>query len=105
MCRAAWGCGPGRGWSGRCGGRAAGGFEEVEPLALAVPAFGQVEGAAAPAVAGGPSGDGDQIAADGGGAGPGVAAAISAFSPRTSTDLPWIFVRPNLPHLRGVLSG
>jgi len=31
------GCGPGRGWSGRCGGRAAGGLEEVEPFALAVP--------------------------------------------------------------------
>jgi hypothetical protein len=25
-----------------------------------------------------------------------LTAAMSAFSPRTSTDLPWIFVRPNL---------
>jgi len=40
----------------------------------AVPAFGQVDGEAAPAVAGGPAGDGDQVAADGGRAGPGVAA-------------------------------
>jgi hypothetical protein len=42
---------------------------------LTVPAFGQVQGEAAPAVAGGAAGDGDQVAADGGRAGPGVGAA------------------------------
>jgi hypothetical protein len=70
-----WGCGPGLGWSGRCGGWPAGGFEEAGPFVLAVPAFGQVQGDAVPAVAGGPRGDGDQVAADGRRAGPGVAAA------------------------------
>ena len=65
----------GRGWSGRCGGRPAGGFEEVQPFVVAVPAFGQVQGETAAAVAGGAGGDGDEVAADGGGAGPGVAAA------------------------------
>jgi hypothetical protein len=30
----------GLGWSGRCGGRPAGGFEQVHPLVLAMPAFG-----------------------------------------------------------------
>jgi hypothetical protein len=42
---------------------------------LAVPALGQVEGEPVPAVAGGTSSDGEQVAADGGGAGPGVPAA------------------------------
>jgi hypothetical protein len=42
---------------------------------LAVPALGQVQGEAAPAVAGRAAGDGDQVAADGGRACPGVAAA------------------------------
>jgi hypothetical protein len=42
---------------------------------LAVPAFGQVQGEATPAVAGGAAGDGDQVTADSGRAGPGVAAA------------------------------
>jgi len=42
---------------------------------LAVPALGQVQGELAAAVAGGAGGDGDQVAADGGRAGPGVAAA------------------------------
>jgi hypothetical protein len=65
----------GRGWSGCGGGRPAGGFEEVQPFALAVPAFGQVEREAVPAVAGGAGGDGDQVAADGGRAGFRVAAA------------------------------
>jgi hypothetical protein len=41
------GLGPVLGRSGRCGGRAAGGFEEVQLLALAVPALGQVQGEAA----------------------------------------------------------
>jgi uncharacterized protein YbjT (DUF2867 family) len=36
----------GLGWSGRCGGRAAGGADKVEPFVFAVPAFGQVQGAA-----------------------------------------------------------
>jgi hypothetical protein len=40
-----------------------------------VPAFGQVEGDAVPAVAGRAAGDGDQVAADGGGPGLAVAAA------------------------------
>ena len=66
---AAWGCGPGRGWSGRCGGRAAGRVPEVEPFLLAVPVFGQVEGEVPSAVAGGAGGDRDQVAADGRGAG------------------------------------
>ena len=65
----------GLGWSGRCGGRSAGGFEQVQPCVLAVPAFGQVQGEAAAAVADGPGGDGDQVAADRDGAGPAVAAA------------------------------
>ena len=65
----------GRGWSGRCGGWPAGGFEQVQPFVAAVPAFGQVQGELAAAVAGGPGGDGDQVAADGGGAGLRVAAA------------------------------
>ena len=34
----------GLGWSGRCGGWPAGGLEQVEPLVLAVPFFGQVQG-------------------------------------------------------------
>jgi hypothetical protein len=51
------------------------GFEDVQPFVVAVPAFGQVQGQAAPAVACGPGGDGDQVAADGGCADPGVAAA------------------------------
>jgi len=42
---------------------------------LAVPAVGQVQGELAAAVAGGPGGDGDQVAADRGGAGLRVAAA------------------------------
>jgi hypothetical protein len=42
---------------------------------LVVPALGQVEGEVAAAVAGGPAGDGDQVAADGGCAGLCVAAA------------------------------
>jgi hypothetical protein len=40
---------------------------EVQPFLLAVPVFGQVEGEVA--VAGGAGGDGDGVAADGGGAG------------------------------------
>ena len=61
----------GSGWSGRPGGRAAGGFEQVHPFGLAVPVFGQVQGDVASAVAGGPGGDGDEVAAQGGGPGPG----------------------------------
>ena len=59
----------GPGWSGRCGGRAAGGGEQVQPFVLAVPAFGQVQGEVAAAVPGGAGGDGDQVAADGRGPG------------------------------------
>ena len=54
---AAVGRGPGRGWSGRRGGRRAGRGEQVLPLLLAVPAFGQVHGEVA--VPGGAGGDGD----------------------------------------------
>ena len=63
------GCGPVRGWSGRCGGWPAGRIEEAEPFVLAVPAFGQVQGEVAAAVPGGAGGDGDQVAADGRGPG------------------------------------
>jgi hypothetical protein len=55
--------------------RPAGGLEEVQPLVLAVPALGQAKGDQAAAVAGGTGGDGDEVAADGGLAGPGVTAA------------------------------
>ena len=57
------------GWSGSCGGRPAGAIEEAEPLVLAVPAVGQVEGNVAASVAGGAGGDRDQVAADGRGPG------------------------------------
>jgi hypothetical protein len=63
------GCGPGRGWSGRGRGRPAGGFPQVQPLLLAVPALGQVHGEVAAAVPGGAAGDRDQGAADGRGPG------------------------------------
>ena len=66
---AAVGVRTGPGWSGRCGGRAAGGVEEVQPFVLAVPAFGQVQGDVAAAVPGDAGGDVDQVAADGGAAG------------------------------------
>ena len=62
------------GRAGRCGGRAAGGFEEVQPFLMPVPAIGQVKGEAVAAVAGGAGGDTDQGPADRGRAGPGVAA-------------------------------
>jgi len=60
------------GWSGRLGGWAGGGFEQVHQLLFAVPVFGQVQGEVAVAVAGGAGGDVDQVAADGGAAGFGV---------------------------------
>ena len=62
----------GLGWSGRGGGWAAGGLEQVEPFLAMVPAFGQVQGEVAAAVAGGAGGDVDQVAADGGAAGLGA---------------------------------
>ena len=65
--RAGVGCGPVG--AGRCGGRAAGGFEEVEPFLMPVPAIGQVKGEAVAAVAGGAGGDTDQGPADRGRAG------------------------------------
>src|SRR5487761_1234553 len=68
VCLSAWGCGPDRGWSGRAGGRPAGFCPQVLPGLFAVVACGQVEDEAAAAVAGGPRADGDQVAADGGGA-------------------------------------
>ena len=69
VCLSACGRGPGRGWSGRVGGRPARFCPQVQPRLLAVVAFGQVKGQVAAAVAGGPGGHGDQVAADGGGAG------------------------------------
>jgi hypothetical protein len=63
----------GVGWSGRLGGwRAAGGFEQVHPLLLTVPALGQVQGDVPSAVVGGAGGHVDEVAADGGAAGFGV---------------------------------
>ena len=53
----------GLGWSGYPGGRVAGGFEEAEPLGLAVPAVGQVQGEVAAGGAGGAGGDVDEVAA------------------------------------------
>jgi hypothetical protein len=54
------------------GGWAGGGFEQVHPLGLAVPAVGQVQGDLAPAVAGNPGGDIDEVAAQRGAAGLGA---------------------------------
>jgi hypothetical protein len=47
----------GRGWSGRCGGRAAGCGEHVQPFVFAVAALREVQGDVA--VPGGAGGDGD----------------------------------------------
>ena len=73
------------GWSGRCGGRTAGGIEEVEPFVLAVPSLGQVQGDVAAAVAGGAGGDGDQVAADG--RGPGFRERQAGQAPAARTRL------------------
>jgi hypothetical protein len=54
------------------GGRAGGGFEEVHPVLLAVPAFGQVQGDVAAAAEGGAGGDVDEVAAQRGAAGVGA---------------------------------
>jgi hypothetical protein len=43
--------------------------EQAGPFVLAVPACGQVDGEVAVAMAGGPRGDGDEVAAHGGAAG------------------------------------
>ena len=76
LCRVARGrCAGGdrvSGWSGRPGGRAAGGFEQGPPFAFAVPVLRQVQGQLAAAAAGEAGGDVDQVGADGGAAGPGV---------------------------------
>src|SRR6266850_2254199 len=61
-------------------GWAACGFEEVQPLLVVVPAFGQVQGEVAAAVAGGAGRDVDEVAAYGGAAGPGVGAAGESAS-------------------------
>jgi hypothetical protein len=66
---AAVGVRAGLGWSGRSGRRVAGGLEEAEPVGLAVPAVGQVQGEVAAAVAGGAGGDVDEVAAQGGASG------------------------------------
>jgi hypothetical protein len=50
-------------------GRSAGGGEEAEPVVLAVPSVGQVEGDAAASVAGDPGSDVDEVAAQGGATG------------------------------------
>lgn len=67
-----WGGVTGLGWSGRGGGRAGCGVEQAGPFLLAVPAVGQVDGEVAVAVAGGPCGDIDEVAAQCGAAGLGV---------------------------------
>ena len=54
------------------GGRAGGGFEQVHPFGLAVPAFEQVQGDVPAAVAGGPGGDVDKVAAQRDAAGLGI---------------------------------
>jgi hypothetical protein len=54
------------------GGWAGGGFEQVHPFLLVVPALGQVHGDVAVAVAGGAGGDVDEVGPDGGAAGFGV---------------------------------
>src|SRR6266567_3749234 len=59
----------GPGWSGRACGRPAAGLEQGQPVVLAVPAFGQVQGQPAAAGARDPGGDVDQVRADGGAAG------------------------------------
>jgi len=51
---------------------AAGGFEQVHPFGLAVPACGEVQGQVAAAVPRGPRGEVDQVAADRRASGPGV---------------------------------
>ena len=66
------GRGPGRGWSGRSGGRPAGLCPQVQPGMLTVVARGQVEDEVAAAVAGDAGAEGDQVPADGRGAGSGV---------------------------------
>src|SRR3974377_1959361 len=58
---------PGLGWSGHLGRwRPAGGFEQVHPLLLTVPALGKVQGEVPAAGAGGAGGDVDEVAAQGG---------------------------------------
>ena len=57
------------GWSGRSGGRAAGGFEQIHPLVLTVPAFGHVHGEVPAAVPGDARRDIDEVTAQGGAAG------------------------------------
>jgi len=52
--------------------------EQAGPFLLAVPAFGQMEGEVAAAVAGGPCGDIDEVAAQGGAAGLGAGEAGQA---------------------------
>src|SRR5579859_324679 len=71
--RGPWGCGD-RVWAGQAGvgGRPGGGFEQVHPLVLAVPALGQVQGDLAAAVAGSAGGDVDEVAAQLGASGFGV---------------------------------
>jgi hypothetical protein len=66
-----WGCGD-RLRAGQAACAGAGGFEEVHPLGLAVPAFEQVHGDVAVAVAGDPGGDADEVTAQRGGPGPGA---------------------------------
>jgi hypothetical protein len=64
-----------RGWSGRSGGWAAGGFEEVHPFLFAVPALGQVHGEVAAAMAGDAGGDVDEVTAQRGAPGFGASEA------------------------------
>jgi hypothetical protein len=60
-----WVCGHLPCGSGRGGGRAAGGSEQVQPFVCAVPALGHVQRDVAAAVPGGAGGDVDEVAADG----------------------------------------
>jgi len=59
----------GPGWSGRGDWRAAGSGEQGHPFVFAVPGRREVQRDVPAAVPGGPGGDVDQVAADGGAAG------------------------------------
>ena len=62
---------------------------KVQPFVFAVPAFGQVQGDVAAAVAGGAGGDGDQVAADGRGPGLRGRAGWPARRRRGAGCAPW----------------
>jgi hypothetical protein len=68
-------------WSCRGAGRAADGFEQVHPLVLAVPAFGQVHSEVPAAVPAGARCDVDEVAADRGAAGSGAGDTEASATP------------------------